>query len=164
MSLFLCEVMPRICGTLHSVRHRSKTLSSTVLPTTTQTLNSSQIRNNCHRASITRIHRSVYPRPYKTMLCLQDGSTITVRTRYDAWWGDMIGCVNNTTENSLPSATVWTRSGRTGQPSFRDRVSARSYQNVLTRLDIRHMWLAGVARLKVVTDERTDTLGSYVHM
>jgi len=40
-----------------------------------------QMRTNCHRASITRIHRSVYTKPYKTMLCLQDGSTITVRTR-----------------------------------------------------------------------------------
>lgn len=40
----------------------------------------SQVRLHSHRASITRVQRATYPKPYKTLLCLQDGSTITIRT------------------------------------------------------------------------------------
>merc|ERR1719383_1497663 len=70
------------CGSWTKRCPTTPTFSPTeCLTVTTPQFSMTQIRTNCHRASITRIHRSVYTKPYKTMLCLQDGSTITVRTR-----------------------------------------------------------------------------------
>jgi len=40
-----------------------------------------QSRPNCHRASVTRIKRGTFPKHYNTLLCLQDGSTVTIRTK-----------------------------------------------------------------------------------
>jgi large subunit ribosomal protein L55 len=38
-------------------------------------------RQNSNSASVTRIRRGMFPKHYKTLLCLQDGSTVTIRCK-----------------------------------------------------------------------------------
>merc|ERR1712042_190622 len=76
----LLRMTPEWCRTMMK-RLPSPLLSSSITSSPfTNNCSVTPVRLNCHRASITRIHRAIYTKPYKSLLCLQDGSTVTVRT------------------------------------------------------------------------------------
>ena len=79
----ILRMTPEWCRTM--IKRLPSPLSSSSITSSPFTNNCSvtPVRLNCHRASITRIHRAIYTKPYKSLLCLQDGSTVTVRTKWE---------------------------------------------------------------------------------